>query len=654
MKTTLTCLIASGLLLGAMFARGATVPGEVNYQGQLLSAAGQPLATGNYTLTFTIYNALSGGSAEWGPYTNTAVAVVDGSFNVVLPAQDYRGTNFVDTVSSSPRYLELKVGDNPPIAPRQQLLSAPYALNADRLQGYDWGGFFDNSNPTTIKIPGGRIADASITAGQLADGAVSAAKIDPTVGVWNKSGNNISYNGGRIGIGTATPDSHLDIEGVLKLGASRDYWSTIFHNLYWGGDSPTWRNTAQGPGTLVSMAGGANHPSAFLVQVSPLPTTEPPGSDAALISALRIVSNGNVGIGAWDPASKLDVRSGPGRQISANEWVDLSGSSSGSGLLGGNMYLDAWPTAFKYSITHASIGAMGFAVNYPVWNQASVVSSGTSSSTAGQEFTPSVIATFTSGGNVGIGTTSPSYKLQVEGSFRATTAFAETLGASAFSCSTIDADQIVADNGVTLEGHQRVLIGQPPYFYYGYSDPPRLAFQSGGGLLGASLITASIELLRDPQRLSITNAGLAIGGGLWVTNMSTGSGSVVYWNAASQQLVRSSSSLRYKQNIEPLRTDFSRILDIEPKQYARKNSPGVQEIGYIAEELDAAGLTACTVYDAEGRPDDVDYSRLIVYSNEILKDQQKRLETQEQEIQSLRGELESMKSLMRELSQRMQ
>lgn len=168
------------------------------------------------------------------------------------------------------------------------------------------------------------------------------------------------------------------------------------------------------------------------------------------------------------------------------------------------------------------------------------------------------------------------------------------------------------------------------------------------------MITASIELLRDPQRLSITTAGLALSGGLWVTNMSTGSGSVVYWNAASQQLVRSSSSLRYKQNIEPLRTDFSRILDIEPKQYARKNSPGVQEIGYIAEELDAAGLTACTVYDAEGRPDDVDYSRLIIYSNEILKDQQKRLETQEQEIQSLRGELESMKSLMRELSQRMQ
>ena len=65
MKSSITRLIASGLLLAAVLARAASVPGEVNYQGQILNASGVPLATGNYTLTFTLYNASDGGSPFW-------------------------------------------------------------------------------------------------------------------------------------------------------------------------------------------------------------------------------------------------------------------------------------------------------------------------------------------------------------------------------------------------------------------------------------------------------------------------------------------------------------------------------------------------------------------------------------------------------------
>jgi hypothetical protein len=49
---------------------------------------------------------------------------------------------------------------------------------------------------------------------------------------------------------------------------------------------------------------------------------------------------------------------------------------------------------------------MGFVVNYPSWNQASVVTSGTTSSTAGTSFTPQVIAIFDRTGRVAIGTSS--------------------------------------------------------------------------------------------------------------------------------------------------------------------------------------------------------------------------------------------------------
>lgn len=127
-----------------------------------------------------------------------------------------------------------------------------------------------------------------------------------------------------------------------------------------------------------------------------------------------------------------------------------------------------------------------------------------------------------------------------------------------------------------------------------------------------------------------------------------GSGGTPYpvvWLASQQQLYIQTSSRRYKEQIEPLHDDFSKILEIEPKQYVRKESPDLREVGYIAEDLDAAGLQAFTIYDAEGRPDGVDYSRLIVYANEILKSQRR-------EIQSLKSELETLKSTVLELSRR--
>ncbi len=48
------------------------VPHLINYQGRLTGADGNPLATGDYTLSFKIYNQASGGMAVWGPQASVA------------------------------------------------------------------------------------------------------------------------------------------------------------------------------------------------------------------------------------------------------------------------------------------------------------------------------------------------------------------------------------------------------------------------------------------------------------------------------------------------------------------------------------------------------------------------------------------------------
>jgi hypothetical protein len=132
---------------------------------------------------------------------------------------------------------------------------------------------------------------------------------------------------GNVGIGTANPTAMLDVAGTVKatgldvggdlnirgtsgglgIGSIPGYYSDFYYNLYYGGSPATWRNTAQGSGMLLKMYGGANYTSAFSVQVSPLATSAPAGSDAGLFEALRVINNGNVGIGTTTPAAKLDV-----------------------------------------------------------------------------------------------------------------------------------------------------------------------------------------------------------------------------------------------------------------------------------------------------------------------------------------------------------
>ena len=101
-----------------------------------------------------------------------------------------------------------------------------------------------------------------------------------------------------------------------------------------------------------------------------------------------------------------------------------------------------------------------------------------------------------------------------------------------------------------------------------------------------------------------------------------------------------SSSLRFKEQVEPLNEDFQKILALQPKSFIYKET-GVRGIGYAAEELDELELNNLVGYDTEGKPLTINYKLIPVYLLEVLKEQQKiikELQTQVAELKTSRKE----------------
>ena len=96
------------------------------------------------------------------------------------------------------------------------------------------------------------------------------------------------------------------------------------------------------------------------------------------------------------------------------------------------------------------------------------------------------------------------------------------------------------------------------------------------------------------------------------------------------------SSVRFKEDVQPLCDDFRKVLMLEPKSFTYKET-GARGIGYTAEEVAAADLGELVAFDADGQPLGVHYKMLSVYLLELLKDQQATLAEVRAEITALKA-----------------
>ena len=139
MDRSIFSLIILILLSTTSMLYSQSVPQLVNYQGMLTDENGFGLE-GLHTLKFSIFteqNTQAGQEPIWGPQTFQNMPLVNGHFNVILGPTDEHSPNprpINEAFSSQNAYLEIKIGDDPPISPRQQILSSPYAIHANTAE----------------------------------------------------------------------------------------------------------------------------------------------------------------------------------------------------------------------------------------------------------------------------------------------------------------------------------------------------------------------------------------------------------------------------------------------------------------------------------------------------------------------------------------
>lgn len=166
--TSHALLLAAVLLVPAVMAEAQT-PRTLSYQGVLTDSTGNAVPDGSYNVTFRLYQTSTGGSSLWQETraVQTAMGVLSSSLGDVTPLALPFDRQY---------WLGIQIGASPELTPRMALTASAYSLRSERAD----------------------------TAGFSLSGS----------GPWSLDGTTVSYAGGNVGVGTASPNSAFHVNGT--------------------------------------------------------------------------------------------------------------------------------------------------------------------------------------------------------------------------------------------------------------------------------------------------------------------------------------------------------------------------------------------------------------------------------------------------------
>lgn len=277
------------LLLSPAAGAWAGAPLKFNFQGRL-NENGQP-ADGTKAFVFKIYDVQSGGSAVWTSETQD-IGVSDGIFTTVLST----GTpaDLSTATFSGARYIEITV-DGVPLSPRQEMVSAPYALVAQSLA-------------PDAELPPATILAASVTDYHvlLTTSAISSGKFgDDRVQI------STAVISGLGALAEAGAEADPVFTGHAAYGVSVTS-ITLWNAAYgWGNHASAGYATTAGVTSALSSYAALSATQVFTganTFASTAAFTAQEGSAPGVtVSSGLAVLGGNVGLGTGSPNSTLSV-----------------------------------------------------------------------------------------------------------------------------------------------------------------------------------------------------------------------------------------------------------------------------------------------------------------------------------------------------------
>ena len=262
--------------------------------------------------------------------------------------------------------------------------------------------------------------------------------------------------------------------------------------------------------------------------------------------------------------------------------------------------------------------------------------------------TPTTAVTVDASQNVGIGTASPADKLHVaisSGSLGGIRVQNTNAGGQAALSYYNDAGTQKADIWWNNSGsilYLRTLSTDPMVF--STNNAERMRIDSSGNLLvgtttnpggsarlgikgsGTTISTVSLYIINSSSVGNFLvyddgsiNTGTTSAGSPYVNTTATGANAVF---AANGFMQRSTSSLKYKTDIQDATHGLTDLLKLRSVTYKGKNDGDIIFGGLIAEEVDAAGLNEFVQYAADGSPDALNYGNMVSLCVKAIQEQQ--------------------------------
>ena len=610
-------------LAAPAFVSAQSVPTTMNFQGRLAKANGTPVAdTASQSLTFRLFDSAAGGNKLWEQALTGNVSVRNGTFAVRLDfASGYITGNTLATVFGNVAftpYLEIQVGTDAPLAPRQPLASQAYAL---------YSGI-------ALTVP-----DASITSAKIAPGAVGVSQLAAGLlgPLWNLAGNagiNPAANflgttdnqplvfrtnnserarlgtNGFFGIGTPTPAAPLHVNasgtliGFFETGSTSGSMVRVQSNsgvraydlLVTGIASP------EGAGKLLFRDGTANTVRMTLDTIGNFGIgTVSPIAPLHLIGTFRASGKALIG-----PSTTLDIPSGYGEALVVDGATRLFGAlrvdgTGGLNLTGsgaGLIFPDGTKQTTAFSTT-AGGDLTGIFPN-PTIAAAKVTSAKLASDAASLNKVSGGVMT-SSGGYIGIGTSTPTTPLHVSG----TGDFIGFLESSSTGTTRLRLQNNDAARAydILVSGNSSVFGGGKLVFYDGTSNVSRLTLDNAGNIG----IGINVPAYRLDVSGSINASGSVRANGVVLT-----------------------SDARYKAHVQPLDSSLNTVLALRGVSYdwdrgtwKDRNFPDGRQIGFLAQELEKV-LPELVQTDENGYKA-VNYVGVIPILVEAVKEQQKQI-----------------------------